>query len=118
MTYHYGATTLEELAAKCTGMAYLRGRIAAIARDNDSVIKVYDGEEWHEYANTQQGVKEAAQWAVEVDDVVRFRFTLKDGKTASIYALYDGPYDKDNREEIINDYTTNLDDYLSLESAR
>jgi len=113
MAYHYGCTTLEELAAKCPGMQYLRDRIAAIARDNDCQIAVNDGEEWSKYPNTQAGIKAAAQAAVDIDGVVRFRFILKDGKGASIYALYDGPYDQDNREEIINDYTTNLNEYLS-----
>jgi hypothetical protein len=113
MTYHYGMETLKDLATFCPGMQYLRGRMRAIVAGQPvESIRVFDGDEWSVYPPTREGIRDAAQNVVEIDDLVRIQFQYKDKKSSSLYALYDGPYDADTRDEIINDYGVSLSPFL------
>lgn len=100
---------LDRLNRECYGMRYLRNVLrSAITQaraetkatdDNPLKIMVHDGEERHFYSANETGVREAARWALEIDGAITIRI-----HRITLRVMYDGPYDRDNREEIIADH--------------
>ena len=92
---------LDRLNRECYGMRYLRNVIRSAidwSESNSEKIMVDDGEDKHFYPMNESGVKEACKWALEIDGQIIIRV-----HRAAFVVLYDGPYDKDNRAEIIMD---------------
>lgn len=92
---------LDNLNKNCPAMAYLRNVLRAATKASESnaqKIMVDDGEDQHFYPMNEAGVFDAARWALDVDGLVTIRV-----HRATFVVLYDGPYDRDNREEIICD---------------
>ncbi len=98
----------DRLNRECYGMRYLRNVLrSAITQaraetkatdDNPLKIMVHDGEERHFYYANETGVREAARWALEIDGAITIRI-----HRITLRVMYYGPYDKDNRAEIIMD---------------
>ena len=102
------ANRLKELDHSCPGMIALRRILNKAAKDTGTPdILVDDGGDYQVYPATQKGVHDAAHWALEVDGIVQFGFKVE-GRRAWVQVLYDGPYDRENAEEIILDYSLKL----------
>lgn len=92
---------LDTLNRNCPAMRYLRNVIRAAIKASESnaeQIMVNDGCDKHFYAMNENGVSEAARWALEIDGPITIRI-----HRITLQVMYDGPYDKDNRAEIIMD---------------
>ena len=92
---------LDTLNRTCPGMIYLRNVIRSAidwSESNSEKIMVDDGEDKHFYPMNESGVKEACRWALEIDGAITIRI-----HRVTLRVMYDGPYDKDNRAEIIMD---------------
>ena len=91
------AEWVARISKDCPAMAYLRNVMRAIksSTDNNSEKFMVDTET---YPMTEAGIMEAAKMVLEIDGPVIIRM-----HRCTIVAMYDGPYDRDNREEIIND---------------
>lgn len=92
---------LDRLNRECYGMRYLRNVIRSAIKWSDSnseTIMVDDGEDKHFYPMTESGVKDACRWALEIDGQIVIRV-----HRAAFVVLYDGPYDNNNKAEIIMD---------------
>ena len=92
---------LDTLNRNCPAMRYLRNVIRAaikVSESNAEQIMVNDGCDKHFYAMNENGVSEAARWALEIDGPITIRI-----HRITLQVMYDGPYDKDNRAEIIMD---------------
>ena len=91
------AEWIARISKDCPAMAYLRNVMRAIKNDteNNSGQFLTDG---NAYPMTEAGIMEAAKMVLEIDGPVIIRM-----HRCTIVAMYDGPYDRDNREEIIND---------------
>ena len=78
-------------------MAYLRNVMRAIKNDKETQSDTFltDGVA---YPMTEAGIKKAAKMVLEIDGPVVIRM-----HRCTLLAMYDGPYNRDNREEIIND---------------
>lgn len=93
---------LDNLDKNCPAMAYLRNVIRAAVKASESnaeKLMVADGEDRHFYSMNEEGIKQACRWALEIDGPIIIRV-----HRATFQVLYDGPYDRDNREEIIMDH--------------
>ena len=93
---------LDTLNRNCPAMRYLRNVIRAaieVSESNAEQIMVNDGCDKHFYAMNENGVSEAARWVLEIDGPITIRI-----HRVTLRVMYDGPYDKDNRAEIIMDY--------------
>lgn len=81
------------------GLVFLRKVISlCLKAENTDVIMVTEHGERYAYDGSPEGVKKAAQWAADVDGVVRYTI----GKAVAL-VLFDGPYCRENRAEIIMD---------------
>ena len=92
---------LDTLNRNCPAMRYLRNVIRAaikVSESNAEQIMVNDGCDKHFYAMNKKGISEAARWALEIDGPITIRI-----HRATLRVMYDGPYNKDNCEEIIMD---------------
>ncbi len=92
---------LDTLNRNCPAMRYLRNVIRAainVSESNAEQIMVNDGCDKHFYTMNEKGVSEAARWALEIDGPITIRI-----HRITLQVMYDGPYDKDNRAEIIMD---------------
>lgn len=101
---------LDTLNRICPGMIYLRNVIRSAidwSESNSEKIMVDDGEDKHFYPMNESGVKEACKWALEIDGQIIIRV-----HRAAFVVLYDGPYDKDNRAEIISDGNMRSDEII------
>ena len=88
---------VSRISKDCPAMAYLRNVMRAIKNDKEtqSELILADTEK---FPMTEAGIMEAAKMVLEIDGPVTIRM-----HRCTILAMYDGPYDRDNREEIIND---------------
>lgn len=92
------AEWIERISKDCPAMAYLRNVMRAIRKDAETKSDTFltDGKA---YPMTEAGITEAAKMVLEIDGPVIIRM-----HRCTLMALYDGPYDRDNREEIIADH--------------
>lgn len=101
---------LDNLDKNCRAMVYLRNVIRSSLKWSDSnseTIMVDDGEDKHFYPMTESGVKDACRWALEIDGQIVIRV-----HRATFVVLYDGPYDDDNKAEIIMDGNMRSDEII------
>ncbi len=91
------AEWIARISKDCPAMAYLRNVMRAIKNDteNNSGQFMADTET---FPMTEAGIKEGAKMVLEIDGPVVIRM-----HRCTLVAMYDGPYNRDNREEIIND---------------
>lgn len=91
------AEWIARISKDCPAMAYLRNVMRAIRKDAEtkSELILADTEK---FPMTEAGITEAAKMVLEIDGPVVIRM-----HRCTIVAMYDGPYNRDNREEIIND---------------
>ena len=96
-SYETHAEWIARISKDCPAMAYLRNVMRAIRKDAETKSDTFltDGKA---YPMTEAGITEAAKMVLEIDGPVTIRM-----HRCTILAMYDGPYDRDNREEIIND---------------
>ena len=96
--YETHAEWIERISKDCPAMAYLRNVMRAIRKDAEtkSELILADTEK---FPMTEAGITEAAKMVLEIDGPVIIRM-----HRCTLMALYDGPYDRDNREEIIADH--------------
>lgn len=92
------AEWIECISKDCPAMAYLRNVMRAIRKDAEtqSELILADTER---FPMTEAGIMEAAKMVLEIDGPVTIRM-----HRCTLLAMYDGPYDRDNREEIIVDH--------------
>lgn len=92
------AEWIARISKDCPAMAYLRNVMRAIRADKEtqSELILADTEK---FPMTEDGIVEAAKMVLEIDGPVAIRM-----HRCTILALYDGPYNKHNREEIIYDH--------------
>ncbi len=92
------AEWIARISKDCPAMAYLRNIMRAIKNDKETNTEMFlvDGEA---YAMNEAGIMEGAKMVLEIDGPVIIRM-----HRCTLMALYDGPYDRDNREEIIADH--------------
>ena len=92
------ADRIARISKDCPAMAYLRNVMRAIRKDAEtkSELILADTEK---FPMTEAGITEAAKMVLEIDGPVIIRM-----HRCTLMALYDGPYDRDNREEIISDH--------------
>lgn len=87
------------MSANDQGLVFLRKVIGlCLKAENTNVIMVTEHGERYAYDGSPEGIKKAAQWAYDVDGVVRYTI----GNAVAL-TLFDGPYYKENRAEIIMD---------------
>lgn len=101
---------LDHLNKNCRAMVYLRNVIRSSFKWSDSnseTIMVDDGEDKHFYPMTENGVKDACRWALEIDGQIVIRV-----HRATFVVLYDGPYDDDTKAEIIMDGNMRSDEII------
>ena len=91
------AEWIARISKDCPAMAYLRNVMRAIKNDteNNSGQFMADTET---FPMTEAGIMEAAKMVLEIDGPVTIRM-----HRCTLLAMYDGPYNRHNREEIIND---------------
>lgn len=97
----------------CPGLIHLRKqlrKLIAAEPGHADMIQFFDGEEWDKFPITEAGVIAASEMAPEIDGIVRYRVG-----DAVLQVIYDGPYDEDTAEEIINDWNTRAEDILNAE---
>lgn len=92
------AEWVSRISKDCPAMAYLRNVMRAIRKDAEtqSELILADTEK---FPMTEAGITEAAKMVLEIDGPVTIRM-----HRCTLLAMYDGPYDRDNREEIIVDH--------------
>ena len=95
--YETHAEWIARISKDCPAMAYLRNVMRAIKNDteNNSGQFMVDTET---FPMTEAGIKEGAKMVLEIDGPVVIRM-----HRCTLVAMSDGPYDRYNREEIIND---------------
>ena len=100
------AEWIARISKDCPAMAYLRNVMRAIknSTDNNSEKFMVDTET---YPMTEAGIMEGAKMVLEIDGPVTIRM-----HRCTLLALYDGPYDRDNREEIICDHNERAGDII------
>lgn len=96
--YETHAEWIARISKDCPAMAYLRNVMRAIRKDAEtqSELILADTEK---FPMTEEGIKEAAKMVLEIDGPVTIRM-----HRCTLLAMYDGPYDRHNREEIIMDH--------------
>lgn len=94
----------------CAGLIYLRAQLRKlVAATGATGIIVDDGEgEKINFATNEPGIIQAADYATEVDGVLAYQVDR-----AVLHVLYDGPYNEDSAEEIINDTNGRAEEILS-----
>ena len=100
------AEWIARISKDCPAMAYLRNVMRAIksSTDNNSEKFMVDTET---YPMTEAGIMEGAKMVLEIDGPVTIRM-----HRCTLLALYDGPYDRYNREEIICDHNERAGDII------
>ena len=96
--YETHAEWIARISKDCPAMAYLRNVMRAIRNDAETKSDTFltDGKV---YPMTEAGITEAAKMVLEIDGPVTIRM-----HRCTLLAMYDGPYNRHNREEIIVDH--------------
>ena len=97
------AEWIARTSKNCPAMAYLRNVMRAIKNDKETQSELILANT-EKFPMTDAGITEAAKMVLEIDGPVTIRM-----HRCTIRAMYDGPYDRDNREEIINDCNERAD---------